>query len=287
MSNKTIKRLFIAAEWALLLAAGFIIGITVSNIIITFAAIVAAAGVILLTFEWLKKTKLSHLFVKPTSEEGDETDPNDLTPMAMKGPWKYILLALHLGAGALFGYSAISLVFELINGGDGYAAYLIMMGVGTVLFAAAIIVQMIRDVNTKKAIIQAERDERINANNHKAGYIAMWGTLAMLMVFGGAAAALPIESANALIMGMLMVCLAGFLLYVVVYTLFAGGTAIAVKPTRFAAVCFALSLVPLGLMWAQWIINGLSAAGIAFFIAFAIISCVLLIEAVAQKRINK
>jgi hypothetical protein len=48
-----------------------------------------------------------------------------------------------------------------------------------------------------------------------------------------------------------------------------------------------LSLIPVALMAAKWILSGLSAAGIAFFSAYVIVAIVLLIEATAYAKIFK
>jgi hypothetical protein len=246
-----------------------------------------------LLYERLKKGRLAHLFAKAAENTpGEEADTGkeamktyDL--LEMKGPWKYLLLVLQLCAGGLFGFSAVSLIFALFDSGGDYARYVGMMGVGVVLFALATAIQAARDADLKREILLTVKDERVNAHSHKAGFIAFWSALAMLMLFGGTASVLPIDNTNTLIMGPLVICVLAVFVYCITYSQMLRGRELKPDPVRLYFVIFALSLVPTGWMGAQWVINGLSSMGIAFFIAYAVVSAVLLVEAVIQRRIRR
>jgi hypothetical protein len=142
---------------------------------------------------------------------------------------------------------------------------------------------------TKKDIIFSETDERMNVIGYKAGYIAFWSVLAALLIFGGVVVVLSIENVNILTAGILGICIMGAVIYTSVMGYYSEKNFNAVPKISIPLkiTFFVLSLIPLGLTGLAWGINGLSAAGIAFFIAFAITSAILLVEAVMQAKVKK
>jgi len=284
----------------LLFAGSVAIGMLFESSVILLIMVILVAGSIHLFFGWLKEKKLSHLYVNPEEPSPDEHDPEaevvpQSPPAKLKGPLKYIILVLQLGAGGLFGYSIVSLIFRFIDGHDGgLGIYIGLLGLSVVVFVAALIIQLSKDSEVKKELSTVkdemkfyETDERVNSISHKAGYIALWAVLATLLLFGGAVVALPIENINILTVGILGICALGVVIYVsfVAHYSEAKNFSITSANPRLKIIFFALSLVPLILMGLQWIFNGLSSAGIAFFAAYVIASGVLLLEAIAQARI--
>lgn len=300
---KAKRRLLVAAEWVLIITTGILIGWFVPDFgFLWLVFLVVALLPILLFFHWLKNKKFAHLYEKPKCETDDESeeasDGNKINTdrvFEMKGPMKYVLLVMQMCAGGLFGYSAVSILFRLIDGNnDGFLTYLGMIGAAVVIFAIAIILQTRRDEVLKKEfsnlgteIKLTETDERVTNLSYKAGYISMWSVLAMLLFFGGAVAAVPIENPNTIAVGMLMICAAGVVIYATFFTRFQEGKDLSPCRVKLAFTFFGLSLIPLALIVLQWIFNGLSATGIAFFAAFVIVSVALLAEAIMQKKFKK
>lgn len=316
---KRKRRLLTASEWILLVAYGIVIGLIFEHTFAILFAVIPGIVVIHLLYRWLKDKKFAYLYAKPdeTQPDIDEDDLEanpvlqkgtstlagkevSLTPAAnLKGPLKYILLALQIGAGALFGISAVGLFFSLLSNnrndyGDDRSVYLVMLGLSVVVFVIAVVVQMIFDAESKREFSAIskdmkfiETDERTRACIHKAGYITMWVVFAALMLLGGAITALPVDSINAIAIGLLCICVAGFFVYGALLNTLNEGNELTVNPVRFYALLFAISLAPPILMGIRWVINGLSSAGIAFFVAYVIVSAILLIETITQVRLVK
>ena len=308
-----LKRLLLRAiEVIMFFAAGMAIGSLLESRVLMLIAIIPVGGAILLLFHWLRTKKLSHLYEKPEENQADELEEESATPQPPPPKqnviFGYFCMALQLGAGGILGFSTVSLIIRFIDGYDGgFGLYFGLLGLAVAIFVISIVLSVVNNAAirkdfaeeftsvknefaaVKKEIIFSETDERMRVISHKAGYITLWTVLTALMLFGGAVVALPIENVNILTVGFLGICVLGVVVYASVMGYYSekdfSSTSKVSIPLK--VTFFALSLVPLALMGLQWGINGLSTAGIAFFIAFAITSAALLVEAVAQAKIKK
>jgi|GEM_PF-3435507 len=291
-------------------AMGYFLG---DELLIMLIVFIPVCMPLFLLFRWLKANKLSHLYEK--SEENQEDDDIDGEENnAPKSPptkrsiiFGYICLALQLLAGGLIGFSVVTLIFSFIDGYSEVGRYFVMLGVAIIILIIGIVLGVMNNAAvkkefsngftyakeefaaTKKDIIFSETDERMNVIGYKAGYIALWSVLAALLIFGGVVVVLPIENVNILTIGILGICIMGAVIYtsVVGYYSEKNFNAVSKNSIPLKVTFFVLSLIPLGLTGLAWGINGLSAAGIAFFIAFAITSAILLIEVVMQAKVKK
>jgi len=310
---KLKRRLLLAAELMMYLISGVAMGFFLGDEVLMLIAFLPVLVPQYFLFRWLKANKLSHLYEKPEENQDDELAGEENTTPKTPPPRRniilgYVCLLLQMAAGGLIGFSVFTLIFRFIEGYyDGMGRYFGMLGLAIIVLIVGIVLGVTGNAVAKKEfsdgftyakeefstfkkdIIFIETDERMSVIGYKAGYIAFWSVLAALLIFGGIVVVLPIENVNILTAGILGICIMGTVIYTSVMGYYSEKNFNAVPKISIPlkVTFFVLSLIPLGLTGLAWGINGLSSAGIAFFIAFAITSAILLVEAVMQAKVKK
>jgi hypothetical protein len=312
---KSKRRLLGVIEWIVLIvlcsSVGGLLGFLLDNMVVTLIVIGPICYAIILLFRFLREKKFSHLYEK-LEDCSDEEDDSDETKALTSPPTKaqkflgHLITTLQIGAGGLVGFSAVTIILRLVDGYDyGFGLYFGLSGLAVaILFAGLILSKKSNAVIRKEfsddyvsfkdsyACAEAESkllatDERVQVASYKAGYVTFWSALAMILVLGSTITMLAPENVstvlNIVTAGFLSICFAGIVIYTIVHNYYLGQedfTPISKPSIRLKLIFFVLSLVPLSVMALVWILSGLSAPAIAFFIAHAIVSGILLADLV-------
>ena len=131
------------------------------------------------------------------------------------------------------------------------------------------------------------------ANNHKAGYFTLWVIWGALLIFG-AAMAIGSDCSNLhfAAFGILIICAAGLVLWLVLFSLFENEKLSFTNPDKYhnmrgSIIIFALSLIPVIIVATLWIVRGLSPVGTAYFAAFAVVAMGALSDIVLKMRLRR
>jgi len=225
-------------------------------------------------FGWLKKRYAE----APCENPEEAAPPEPRTKRALR-------LILQLSLGASFGFGVVGLLMLLIGGqAGGYAVYIGSLALGVVLIILMLATSGVHDPELKaikKEMKYYNNDERIQAISYKAGYKAFGLGMILMLLFGAAIAVLPIGNGNVIAAGFLAIFAVTAIIYIFLFNRYDAdkGKGQSEKSClRSSIIQFAISLLPLILIGLRWIFTEISGAGIAFFVAFALVSSFLLIN---------
>ena len=286
---KRIRWIVAIIEILVLMAMGalpvLIIGRSgVASLVVTLALVMAVIGVFALI-----RQRYPEIFAKQVSEK----------PVEVSKSRKALTTMLQAAAGFCIAFGLISLIVAVIQGYEGsYALYIgsILLGVAIIILLSTVPAvqdpELRQEMDTvKKDMKYYDKDERYIAITHKAGHYTLWTALSLLLIFGAALAVFEVRDIGVAVWGILGICISVFVLWIVLFTIYDGDKDNAKKPRgdgmRSSIITFVVSLLPVSLMAARWVLHDLNSMGRAFFFVFVFVSLACLADIVMKARLAR
>ena len=218
-----------------------------------------------------------------------KAESEDKKPV-IKEPWVKVIfrMVLQVTMGGAFGFGLIGIIFALIDGNTGgFGYYIGCIVVSVIILLILLFVKPLQDQQVKNELAKAKKelktygkDERLVVIAHKAVYVTFGVTLMLLLIFGAFIAITPPDNYNIITMGILGIVGFSMLLYTILYALYDAEKLDVTKRKSVAmkGMIFIASVIPIILLGGIWIVNGLPSVGIAYLVAFVIVSVYTLVE---------
>ena len=225
------------------------------------------------------------LFPKPKQEhEGKQP----------KLPMRIVHIALSAGFGFFTFMGLVGLGFALWHGEsilDGNMVFVGFTVIGVMLFLASIFMPGIQDPEMKQIKEEMKyygKDERMQLITYKTGFYTLAVLLLAILLFGAAIVVFPPANPNAIPMGILGLFAFGAMVYLGIFAYYDSGKGDGEKnDLRSSLIWFIVALIPVFLMAAQWIFNGLEQMGIVFFVVFVLQAIYCLVNVIVEIRLRK
>jgi len=287
---KRIRWIIAIVEILVLIAVVFVLTLLLephSPLLATAASVVAI--MLVLGFSAWVKYKYPHIFAKQDCEK----------PAKPNRTKKVLTTMLQAAVGFCIALGLFQVLGGLIGGHEvNYALYLGLIALGVAMIVVLITVPAVQDpefkaemATVKKDLRFYEKDERYIAIIYKAGYYTLWPTLAALLVFGAALAVFEVEDISVALLGILGICAAAAVLWIVLFVAFdedkTGSEKCYKASLRGSVITFVVSLLPLGFMAVRWATTGLGGMARGFFFAFVAVSLIFLADIIMRIRLEK
>ena len=206
-----------------------------------------------------------------------------------KLPLRIVRTALSAGFGffTFLGLTALGLLLwqgEPISGGNMVFVGFVVLGV--VLLLTSAFMPGIQDPEMKQIKEEMKyygKDERMQLITYKTGYYTLSVLLIAILALGAVIVVFPPENPNAIPMGILGLFAFAAMVYLCIFAYYDSGKGDGEKnELRRSVLWFLLTLVPVFLMAAQWILRGLEQMGIVFFVVFVLQAIHCLINVIKE-----
>ena len=278
--QKRLKLLYNIGYFLFMLALGGTWGrfIPLDGMLSIFGLLATAIGFISLSLALEKR-----LFPKPVDEN---TRKEPKLPLRIIGTAVYagfgfftVLGLMGLGYALWFGEPIIG--ENLVFVGFLVAGFLLMLAI---VFMPAAVDPAMKEV--RQEMKYYGKDERMQLITYKTGFYTLAVLLLAILAFGAIISVFPPSNPNAVPLGILGLFLFAAFVYIGIFAYYDNGANEGKEPNevRSSILWFLVTLVPVFLMAAWWILNGLYQMGIVFFIVFILQAIYCLVNVVVAIR---
>ena len=193
--------------------------------------------------------------------------------------------------GGTFGGGLVGLIFALLHGWN-VLPFLGLLAVSVALLVVLLTVKPVQDQEMKdemdtlkKEIKHYDKDERLHAIGFKTGYLCFGVTLYLFLLFGAFLAEFPPENFNVIPVGVLGILGVATLLYLIVFNLYDSEKLdIEKRGCDGGIVTLLISVVPVILMGARWVMTGLTNMGLVFLVVFVLVLILQVVEVWMKRK---